>query len=227
MHRIPLEPREAPLESPNTPRRSRLLLVALLCCAATASAAPSRTAPPVMRGSGKGLASTAKREMTLVYGDDHVFGVICPNGWVIDDTSGLGQRIRVVLYPKGQSWRTASTVMYVNPIHQNPKARRSLRQIVDQDIAGFRKANPRGSVVEAPSVTSEKGKVALVRTFAPAGGKPTEAVAYYEEDTLVQLLCLNARDAGEFERVFPLFRAFAASYQYVGGGMQTPTMGQH
>ena len=30
-----------------------------------------------------------------------------PPGWALDDTSGLGAKIRVVLYPKGQTWATA------------------------------------------------------------------------------------------------------------------------
>ena len=33
--------------------------------------------------------------------------------------SGLGSKIRVVLYPRGQKWATAPTVMYSNPLHQD------------------------------------------------------------------------------------------------------------
>ena len=80
-------------------------LALLIALAVVAHAAPAPTAAP------------EARKALVVEGDDHLFMVSAPKGWVLDDTSGMGSRIRCVFYPKGQRWATAPTVMYVNPLH--------------------------------------------------------------------------------------------------------------
>src|SRR5262249_36024986 len=57
-------------------------------------------------------ADTSSRKALIIEGDDHLFMVAAPRGWVLDDTAGMGSRIRCVFYPKGQAWSTAHTVMY-------------------------------------------------------------------------------------------------------------------
>ena len=158
-----------------------------------------------------------------MYGDDHVFGVVAPEGWVVDDTSGLGSRIRVVLYPRGQKWNTAPTVMYANPLHQDPRSPLTLPQMIDRDVAAFHKHSPHGTVVSAPSLRTSKGKTAELRLFSPTGGPPTEGVAYVPEQDLVVLLVLSSHDPDAFKRTLPMFNELVASYQFVSGGVQTPT----
>jgi hypothetical protein len=48
----------------------------------------------------------------IVYGPKAAFNIAAPEGWVLDNTSGTGQGLPCVLYPKGESWRDAKTVMY-------------------------------------------------------------------------------------------------------------------
>lgn len=48
----------------------------------------------------------------IVYGPKAAFGVSAPEGWVLDNESGLNQGLPCVLYPKGESWDNARTVMY-------------------------------------------------------------------------------------------------------------------
>lgn len=180
---------------------------------ANAGAMPAPVAKPAGAG----------REFTLLYGDDHCFGLVPPQGWVIDDSSGLGSKIRVVLYPKGQKWSTAGTVMYVNPIHQARDEHKSLQQMIDQDVQGFLKQSPRGKVTIAPQVKTRAGKLAEVRLFAREGGDPQEAVAYVMEEDLAMLLVLSSREVGGIKGALPAFREMVASYQFVAAGVQTPT----
>jgi hypothetical protein len=161
--------------------------------------------------------------MTLLYGDDHVFGIVPPPGWVVDDSSGLGSKIRVVLYPLGQRWATAPTVMYQNPLHQDPHARKTFAQMIDRDIAEFRKQSPHGKVVTAPPVENVRKQRAEVRYFAPDGRDPVSAVAYYEEKDLVMLLVLESKTSAGFREALPGFRTMVSSYQFVASGVQTPT----
>ena len=164
----------------------------------------------------------AGKETTLLYGDDHVFAICAPTGWVIDDSSGMGSKIRVVLYPKGQKWATAQTVMYVNPLHQDAKRPKPLRDMIAHDMTAFRKNNPKGVALSGPMMPTATEKKAEVRFFAHDGGKPHEAVAYVAEDELVMLLVLSSRTAEEFSRALPAFQLLVKSYNFVGSGLLTP-----
>jgi hypothetical protein len=48
----------------------------------------------------------------IIYGPKAAFNISAPNGWVLDNESGKEQGLPCVLYPKGESWRDARTVMY-------------------------------------------------------------------------------------------------------------------
>ena len=178
--------------------------------------------PTPRRTSGSETRVEAGKETTLLYGDDHVFAICAPSGWVIDDSSGMGSKIRVVLYPKGQKWATAPTVMYVNPLHQDAKRPKPLRDMIAHDMTAFKKNNPKGVVLSGPMMPTATEKKAEVRFFAHNGGKPHEAVAYVAEDELVMLLVLSSRTAEDFSRALPAFQLLVKSYNFVGSGLLTP-----
>src|SRR5438093_8095792 len=48
----------------------------------------------------------------IVYGPKAAFNIAAPEGWVLDNTSGVEQGLPCVLYPKGSSWADAKTIMY-------------------------------------------------------------------------------------------------------------------
>jgi hypothetical protein len=48
----------------------------------------------------------------IVYGPKAAFNIAAPEGWVLDNESGKEQGLPCVLYPKGESWADARTVMY-------------------------------------------------------------------------------------------------------------------
>jgi hypothetical protein len=48
----------------------------------------------------------------IVYGPKAAFNISAPDGWVLDNESGREQGLPCVLYPKGESWADAKTVMY-------------------------------------------------------------------------------------------------------------------
>ena len=48
----------------------------------------------------------------IVYGPKAAFNISAPEGWVLDNESGVEQGLPCVLYPKGESWADARTVMY-------------------------------------------------------------------------------------------------------------------
>ena len=48
----------------------------------------------------------------IVYGPKAAFTISAPEGWVLDNESGASQGLPCVLYPKGESWSDARTVIY-------------------------------------------------------------------------------------------------------------------
>jgi hypothetical protein len=48
----------------------------------------------------------------IVYGPKAAFKIDAPDGWVLDNKSGVKQGLPCVLYPKGSSWEDAKTIMY-------------------------------------------------------------------------------------------------------------------
>src|SRR4030095_407855 len=48
----------------------------------------------------------------IVYGPKATFDIAAPDGWVLDNKSGVEQGLPCVLYPKGSSWADAKTIMY-------------------------------------------------------------------------------------------------------------------
>ena len=98
--------------------------------------------------------TSGERKALVIEGDDHLFMVSAPPGWVLDDTSGMGSRIRCVFYPKGQKWATAPTVMYVNPLHGYTAKIRTVSALINDDVAQFMKRSPKGRVTDAGRVAS-------------------------------------------------------------------------
>ena len=153
----------------------------------------------------------------VIEGDDHLFMVSAPLGWVVDDTSGMGSRIRCVLYPRGQKWASAPTVMYVNPLHGFAAKERKFSMLISDDVREFLKRSPKGRVMDAGNLpTAVSGKEAVVRYFSEDGGPPQEAVAYVPEKKLVMLLVLHSRTAQGFQAALPAFRDLVSTYAWVG-----------
>src|SRR5438128_4388121 len=61
-----------------------------------------------------GAALEAQQKYTggIVYGPKAAFNIGAPEGWVLDNESGVNQGQPCVLYPKGEAWADARTVMY-------------------------------------------------------------------------------------------------------------------
>jgi hypothetical protein len=201
-----------------TSHRALSLAIVLVCAApawGATTGGPAGPSLPAAPASPSGTPSV--RQALVIEGDDHLFMVAAPPGWVLDDTAGMGSRIRCVFYPKGQKWATAPTVMYVNPLHGFGVKTRTVTTLMAEDEQAFRKRSPRGVVTDAGTLaTSEKGNLARVRYFSDDGGPPHEAVAYVPDKDLVMLLVLTSHTPQGFQQSLAAYRQLVESYAYVG-----------
>ena len=194
----------------------------LLCAlAAAAGAAPARPAkPPAATAPAAPGVAAGTRKALVIEGDDHLFMVSAPPGWVLDDTSGMGSRIRCVFYPVGQTWATAQTVRYVNPLHGYSSRERAVSNLMADDQKAFLRRSPRGSVTDGGTLTTGTTKKAALRFFAAEGAPPHEAVAYVPERDLVMLLVLSARTPRELQRALPAYRNMVETYAWVASNKE-------
>jgi len=182
--------------------------------AATAKASkPTAAAKPAP-------SDTAGRKALVIEGDNHLFMVSAPQGWVLDDTSGMGSRIRCVFYPKGEKWKTAPTVMYVNPLHGFGTKSRTVSALMAEDEKSFRSKAPQGKVTDGGTIQTTGKKTAVVRYFSYDGGPAKEAVAYVPEAELVMLLVLSSKTPEGFMGALPAYREMVQSYAWVASNAE-------
>jgi hypothetical protein len=163
---------------------------------------------------------TTTRKALVIEGDNHLFMISAPEGWVLDDTSGMGSRIRCVFYPKGQKWNTAPTVMYVNPLHGYGTKERTVSALMAEDEKSFHKNAPRGKVTDAGTIQTTGKKTAVVRYFSYDGGPAHEAVAYVPESELVMLLVLSSKTPEGFQGALAAYHEMIQSYAWVASNSE-------
>jgi hypothetical protein len=73
--------------------------ISILALLAVVTLVPSMPAQETFRGG-------------VVYGPKAAFKIDAPEGWVLDNESGVNQGMPCVLYPRGESWADAKTVIY-------------------------------------------------------------------------------------------------------------------
>ena len=188
---------------------------AALLTALLAVAAPSFAAKPA-----KSAKSDYVGALTIMYGDNHAFGIIPPEGWAVDDSSGINSKIRVVLYPIGQKWDSAPTVMYVNPLHGYGAKARTVSALIAEDEKSFRQRTPRGKVTEGGTIQTTGKKTAVVRYFSSDGGPAHEAVAYVPEAEMVMLLVLSSKTPEGFQGALAAYREMVQSYAWVASNAE-------
>ena len=194
------------------------LLLGALALAAMAPAAHA-SGPPASKPVATAH-DTTTRNAVVIEGDNHLFMISAPEGWVLDDTSGMGSRIRCVFYPKGQKWATAPTVMYVNPLHGYGAKARTVSALIAEDEKSFRQKSPHGKVTEGGTLQTTGKKTAVIRYFSSDGGPAHEAVAYVPEAELVMLLVLSSKTPEGFQGALPAYREMVQSYAWVASNAE-------
>jgi len=133
----------------------------------------------------------------IVYGDEAAVLVSSPDGWVIDNVSGVSQGLYCVMYPEGSSWEKGNEVMYINISLCQPG------ETIEDSIAGdsgrFKKNYPEVTISELEPVITLSGEKVLLRTFSGGGYKNYEAVGYARFKNSLICYVLTSRDQQGFE----------------------------
>jgi hypothetical protein len=158
----------------------------------------------------------------IVYGEGYAFLIDAPPGWVLDTRSGVPDGLYAVFYPRGSSWSESPTVMYAAWASKKKEGVSTLQQMIDKDVANFKKDNPSMVITESRPLKTGDGKTALVRLFKGGQEGNSEAVAYVGEKAGVAVLVLASHNQVAFNKAIPAFEKLVSSYQFYTEDVKLP-----
>jgi hypothetical protein len=133
-----------------------------------------------------------------------------PKNWIADRKVGRRLAVCCVYYPKG-SWDSAETIMYPNIVTKGP-GRTTLQELMDSDLATFRKDNPGMTYVDGDIPFD--GRTAKVRYFHGVNQGSSEAVAYIDEEKIIALVVLSSKTEKGLTEALPLLLGVLETYVY-------------
>ena len=151
----------------------------------------------------------------IVYGKEHSFTLSAPDGWILDNSSGVSQGLHAVFFPTGSSWKDGIVVMYARVIHKDAGRNKTTGRVIKDDIATFKSASSESTVKEGSSISTSDNKKAVIKYFYDAQNKNHEAVAYINESKVVVILVLSSRSREDYEKSLTAFKDLVASYYFV------------
>ena len=140
-------------------------------------------------------------------------------GWRHDEGASCAQGVNA-LVPDGQSFSGAPAIIYARAMFK-PRMPdvKSLRQLIDEDRAGFERDFPGISIQELKPIKDGDAKMHPYFSYSPRGEGSWELVAYGEENDFYLLFTLsgNSKPAlesarADFERLVATYRARLAAH---------------
>jgi hypothetical protein len=148
----------------------------------------------------------------IVYGPKAGFSISAPEDWVLDNESGAEQGLPCVLYPKGESWTDARTVMY---------AKIASTQYEDAEKFAAVAIKQMESKHGKPKEKIDKGKTGNGQSFfineypATKTYSQWERVAYVQLPKAVAYIVLSSRDEASYRRDAPALREVLKTFIYL------------
>ena len=132
----------------------------------------------------------------IVYGPKAAFAVSAPEGWVFDIESGKEQRV-FVLYPKGESWAGAKTVMYGKIASTDFEDVNAFVAMAIKEMAAF---HGKPKVKIASSKTKDGHDYFMNEYPATKTYSQWERVGYVQLPHAVAYIVLSSRDKASYEK---------------------------
>ena len=148
----------------------------------------------------------------IVYGPKAAFKIDAPAGWVLDNQAGVEQGLPCVLYPKGESWADARTVMY---------AKIASTQYEDAEKFASVAIKQMESTHGKPKEKIDKGKTGDGQSFfineypATKTYSQWERVAYVQLPKAVAYIVLSSHDQASYRKDAPALREVLKTFAYL------------
>lgn len=148
----------------------------------------------------------------IVYGPKAAFKIDAPNGWVLDNESGAQQGLPCVLYPKGETWADAKTIMYGKIASTEYE---DVEKFVAMAIKEMEKIHGK------PKEKIDKGKTGDGQSFFVNEYSATKTYSQWERIAYVQLpkavayVVLSSRDEASYRKDASALREVLKTFAYL------------
>jgi hypothetical protein len=144
-----------------------------------------------------GVPAQEKYRGGIVYGPKAAFNIAAPDGWVLDNESGIGQGQPCVLYPKGSSWSDARTVMYAKIASTEFE---DVNEFVTWAIKGMEKKHGKPKEKVASGKTQDGRDYFINEYPATNTYSQWERVGYVQLPHAVAYIVLSSRDEASYRK---------------------------
>jgi hypothetical protein len=151
----------------------------------------------------------------MLFGDDHAFYFTAPEGWVIDNESGVSQGLHMVFYPLGFTWSNSPVIAYGRVVTRDQTIK-SIEDQVKSTVNDFHQnGSPNYVARKGPSFTLASGKKIQVYFYAGDKWGNYEAAGYIEEEETINFIVFNTRSKELFDKYFVDFQQLVKTYENV------------
>jgi hypothetical protein len=133
----------------------------------------------------------------IVYGPKAAFNIAAPDNWVLDNQSGASQGLPCVLYPKGETWADARTVMYAKIASTQFE---NVNEFAAFAIKGMEKTHGRPKQKIATGKTRDGHDYFINEYPATKTYSQWERVAYVQLPHAVAYIVLSSRDQTSYRK---------------------------
>src|SRR5947207_6853518 len=133
----------------------------------------------------------------IVYGPKAAFNISAPEGWVLDNQSGVSQGLPCVLYPKSESWSDARTVMSAKIAGTQFE---DVNAFVAMAIKDMEKTHGKPKEKVASGKTADGHDYFINEYPASKTYSQWERVAYVQLPHAVAYIVLSSRDHASYQK---------------------------
>ncbi|MFO7722625.1 MAG: hypothetical protein R6V49_05300 [Bacteroidales bacterium] len=151
----------------------------------------------------------------IIYGKNHAFFVTAPEGWVLDNQSGVADGLFAVFYEEGQTWQGAENVMYVTTASLEVKKHKTLKKLIAYDIKKFKKHSPKIKIEYHDTLITQDSASAIVVNFFGDSNGNYESVAYIDAGKTAVMIVMSSRSEASHRKSYAAFESLVRSYFFI------------
>jgi hypothetical protein len=162
------------------------------------------------------LLSQEKMNTGIIYGRNCVFMLGAPDGWVLDNKSGVNQGLYAVFYRNGESWKDAKTVMYTNIASFIGTPDSTLDLLIKYDHSNFKKNYSDILITDEKDIAINDKLAAKISYLSGKSYGNFEAIAYINTPKSCVMIVLSSRTKQDFNNSISAFEKLLKSYTFIG-----------
>lgn len=151
----------------------------------------------------------------IIYGGNHAYSLTAPDGWVLDNKSGVKQGLHAVFYKQGESWDKAGTIMYTTTASLEDNAHKTLEKLIKFDLDNFKKEYSDIQIVDAKDIVIKGNEVAIVKYLSGKSYGNFEAMAYINAGKTGIMIVMSSRTKQGFDNSLTAFESLVKSHLFM------------